>query len=83
MALMINDSCVACTACATECPNEAISMAKMTGLFRINPDLCTECVGFHEESQCVAVCPTGACVPDPGRRETREELLAKKQRNAG
>ena len=27
-------------------------------------DKCTECVGFHEEPQCAAVCPVDCCVPD-------------------
>ncbi len=43
----------------------------------INPDLCTECVGFYDEQQCVLVCPVDACVPDPGHEETMEELRTK------
>ena len=43
-------------------------------------DKCTECVGFHEEPQCAAVCPVDCCVPDDDRVETEEELLAKKGR---
>lgn len=39
---------------------------------------CTECMGFHEEPQCAAVCPVDCCVDDPDHRETDEELLAKK-----
>ncbi|SDK76853.1 4Fe-4S dicluster domain-containing protein [Catalinimonas alkaloidigena] len=39
---------------------------------------CTECMGFHEEPQCAAVCPVDCCVDDPDHRETEEELLAKK-----
>ena len=46
----------------------------------IVPDKCTECVGFHEEPQCAAVCPVDCCVPDPDRRETEEILLARKER---
>ena len=38
---------------------------------------CTECMGFHEEPQCAAVCPVDCCVPDPDHEETDEELLAK------
>ena len=41
-------------------------------------DKCTECVGFHEEPQCAAVCPVDCCVPDDERVETEEELLVKK-----
>lgn len=39
---------------------------------------CTECIGFHEEPQCAAVCPVDCCVPDPDYEEEEEELTAKK-----
>ena len=32
-------------------------------LYFIVPEKCTECVGFHEEPQCAAVCPVDCCVP--------------------
>jgi ferredoxin len=48
--------------------------------YYIVPDKCTECVGFHEEPQCAAVCPVDCCVPDPNRQETEETLLARKDR---
>jgi ferredoxin len=46
--------------------------------YYIVTDKCTECVGFHEEPQCAAVCPVDCCVPDPEHVETEEQLLAKK-----
>ncbi len=46
----------------------------------IVPDKCTECVGFHEEPQCAAVCPVDCCVPDPDRQESEEILLGRKER---
>ncbi|GAA5221992.1 4Fe-4S dicluster domain-containing protein [Membranihabitans marinus] len=46
--------------------------------YYIVPDKCTECVGFHEEPQCAAVCPVDCCLPDPDREETEEVLLARK-----
>jgi len=49
-------------------------------IYYIVPDKCTECVGFHEEPQCAAVCPVDCCVPDPDREETEDQLLARKQR---
>jgi ferredoxin len=49
-------------------------------LYYIVPDKCTECVGFHEEPQCAAVCPVDCCVDDPERRESEETLLARKDR---
>jgi len=48
--------------------------------YYIVPDKCTECVGFHEEPQCAAVCPVDCCVPDPERVETEQQLLARKDR---
>ncbi len=39
---------------------------------------CTECMGFHEEPQCAAVCPVDCCVDDPDVRESEDVLLAKK-----
>lgn len=40
-------------------------------------DKCTECVGFHEEPQCAAVCPVDCCVPDPDMVESRDFLIKK------
>lgn len=48
-------------------------------VYFIVPDKCTECVGFHEEPQCAAVCPVDCCVPDPEHVESEEELLSKKE----
>ncbi len=48
--------------------------------YYIVPDKCTECVGFHEEPQCAAVCPVDCCVPDPERVESEALLLARKER---
>jgi len=71
MSTMITEECINCGVCEPECPNDAISEGEET--FQIDPDLCTECVGFHDEEQCAAVCPVDCCVPDPNRRE--DELL--------
>lgn len=49
-------------------------------VYYIVPDKCTECIGFHEEPQCAAVCPVDCCVPDPDREESEEVLLARKER---
>ena len=48
-------------------------------VYYIVSDKCTECVGFHDEPQCAAVCPVDCCVDDEDVRETKEELLAKKE----
>lgn len=75
MAYMINEECISCGACEPECPNQAISAGDER--YEIDTDKCTECVGHFDESQCAAVCPVEACVPDPSNQETREELEAK------
>ena len=80
MALLITDECIACGACITECPNEAISEGEP---YVINPDLCTECVGFYDEPQCQSVCPVDCIIADPDHQESKEELLAKKKRIHG
>lgn len=47
--------------------------------YYIVPDKCTECVGFHEEPQCAAVCPVDCCVPDPEREEDNGVLAARQE----
>ncbi|MFN3810993.1 MAG: YfhL family 4Fe-4S dicluster ferredoxin [Roseateles asaccharophilus] len=75
MALMITDECINCDVCEPECPNNAISMG--AEYYEIDPGKCTECVGHHEEPQCVALCPV-ACIPvNPQHVETREMLMQK------
>ena len=48
-------------------------------VYYIVSDKCTECVGFHDEPQCAAVCPVDCCVPDDLYVETVEQLMLKKQ----
>ncbi|MDC0674121.1 YfhL family 4Fe-4S dicluster ferredoxin [Nannocystis radixulma] len=73
MATHITEECINCGACEPECPNEAISEGD--DRYVIDPNLCTECVGFHDYEACQAVCPVECCVPDPERREAEETLL--------
>ncbi len=73
MATMITQECINCGVCEPECPNDAISQGELT--FQIDPVLCTECVGFHDEEQCAAVCPVDCCVPDPNIREDEKVLF--------
>jgi ferredoxin len=75
MALLINDDCTACDACKPECPNEAISEG--SPIYVIDPAKCTECVGAHDEPQCVDVCPADCIVPDPKNAESPDQLMAK------
>jgi ferredoxin len=49
-------------------------------IYYIVTDKCTECVGFHDEPQCASVCPVDCCVDDPDFRESKDDLLAKKEK---
>mgnify|MGYP001310657315 CR=1 FL=1 len=81
MAYKITEECISCGACEPECPNEAISEAE--DIYVIDPEKCTECVGYFDESQCAEVCPVDCCIPDPDHQETKEALLEKKKRLSG
>lgn len=78
MALIITDECISCGSCVDECPNQAISEGD--SIYVINPNLCTECVGFFDEPQCVNVCPVDAIIPDPNHVESKSDLLEKKKK---
>ncbi len=75
MAYKITEECINCGACEPECPNQAITAGDT--IYIIDPNRCTECVGSHDSSQCAAVCPVDACVPDPEHVEDKDALLAK------
>ncbi len=47
--------------------------------FFIVTDKCTECIGFHEEPQCAAVCPVDCCLSDEENVESNEDLMVKKK----
>jgi ferredoxin len=76
LAYKITEECISCGACEAECKNEAISEGET--IYVIDPDKCTECVGWFESSRCAEVCPVDdTCAPDPAHKETKEQLLAK------
>jgi ferredoxin len=75
MALYITDECINCDVCEPECPNGAISQGEE--IYEIAPDLCTECVGHYETSQCVDVCPVDCILVDPEHTETKDQLMEK------
>lgn len=78
MATKITDECINCGVCEPECPNGAISEGE--DFYVIDPDLCTECVGFHGEEACQEVCPVDCCIPDDDHKESESDLLEKAQR---
>jgi len=88
MATMITSDCINCGACEPECPNTAIYQGgvewEMNGVkhpplaadvFYIVPEKCTECVGFHDQEACAAVCPVDVCIPNPDIPESEEVLI--------
>lgn len=54
MPYVINDECIACGACASECPVDAISEGD--GKYVIDGDTCISC------GACAGTCPVGAPV---------------------
>jgi ferredoxin len=81
MSLRITDLCVNCDVCEPVCPNKAISLG--AEYYEIDPRLCTECIGHHDEPQCVVVCPVECIDLDPQHAESREQLQAKYERLIG
>jgi len=88
MATMITADCINCGACEPECPNTAIYQGGVewefegvkhpplsAAVFYIVPEKCTECVGFHDQEACAAVCPVDVCIPNPDIPETEAQLL--------
>lgn len=88
MATMITEECINCGACEPECPNTAIYQGGVeyefngamhpplsNDVFYIVPEKCTECVGFHDEEACAAVCPVDVCIPNPDIPESEEVLI--------
>jgi ferredoxin len=63
---IVASQCTGCSACEPECPNVAIY--EKDGVFAINPKKCTECIGYFDDPQCVAVCPVDkTCIIDPAQ----------------
>lgn len=75
MSLKILDTCVNCDVCEPACPNQAISLGP--DFYVIDPALCTECVGHHDEPQCMVVCPVECILVDADHSETHAQLELK------
>ena len=54
MAYMINENCISCGVCESECPTNCISPGD--SLYVINAPECIDC------GACASVCPMAACV---------------------
>ncbi|WP_104733134.1 YfhL family 4Fe-4S dicluster ferredoxin [Helicobacter felis] len=85
MSLLVSQECIACDACREECPTEAReecpteAIDENDPIYNIDPDRCTECIGYSDEPNCVSVCPVDAIMPDPNNTESLEELQDKYQ----
>lgn len=55
MAYVITDECIACGACAPECPVSCITPGD---IYEIDANACIDC------GSCAGVCPTGAAQPE-------------------
>ena len=76
MALLITSKCINCDMCESECPNQAITLGAK--VYEIDPDRCTECVGFYDHQTCVSVCPIDCIIIwDPAHVESESQLLEK------
>jgi ferredoxin len=60
MSMKITEECIACGACLTECPNDAISEGDT--IYIIDPSLCVECEGEYDSPHCAEVCPIDDCI---------------------
>lgn len=56
MAYKINDACISCGACASECPVDAITEGD--GVYVIDAEKCIDC------GACAGACPVDAPVQD-------------------
>lgn len=54
MAYQIEKECITCYACETVCLAGAISLKG--SIFKIDPQLCTECDN-SDQPRCMAICP--------------------------
>jgi ferredoxin len=75
--LYITEECINCGACDETCPTAAISEDTELSIRVIDPERCTECVGFYDRSMCQVECPVECCLPDPQSRQDEATLLAK------
>jgi ferredoxin len=57
---IVQEECTSCGDCVPVCPTGAIQKKK--GLYKIDPEVCTECEGGFDEPQCVMECEVAGCI---------------------
>jgi ferredoxin len=77
VSLRITDECINCGACEEACPTDAIYEDPEHDVRVIDPDACTECVGFYERTMCRVECPVECIEVDPEYKETQDTLIQK------
>ncbi len=75
MSLIISEECIACDACVSECPVEAISADDP--IYVIDSDRCVECISYYDDPICVEVCPSDCISLDKDNPESRQDLELK------
>ena len=61
--MIVEDQCTSCSACESECPNDAIA-ARDDGIYAIDAAKCKECEGIADTPRCANICPVdNTCVP--------------------
>ena len=58
MAYKINDNCIACGACAANCPVQCIKYNDEKNKYEIDPEQCLSC------GMCASICPVDAPTED-------------------
>ena len=57
---IVSEECISCGDCEPVCPTGAISEGKI--VYRIDPEVCTECEDEFDEPQCVEICEIPGCI---------------------
>lgn len=75
MPMKVLEECINCGACEPVCPNSAVAAGEP--IYVVDPERCTECVGFFDSAQCVKVCPVDCIIVDLDNPVDQETLLTR------
>ena len=57
---IVSDECISCGDCLPVCPTDSVKEGLLA--YEIKADTCNECDGYHDEPQCVVICPIDDCI---------------------